>query len=218
MATRELRDEDLLLKIAGYVHGSGPDFTALEVKYHKACYGAYQNKVGLSSANKNFQLKKKTSAALLKHVDKLVIKHTVPNLVSSLLKTYKDFFLSYGWDIAVLKGYAVQNMCGKLNKHMGNVITVTSNKKKTTSIVYETDKISFQQALQLVATSSESAQNTIRECVNILRKDILTLERTPLNTSSVDTIMKEEVSIADNMNFFFRNLYNGDEGTDSAQK
>ena len=131
---------------------------------------------------------------------------------------YKDFFLSYGGDIAVLEGYTVHNMCRKLNKHMGNVITVTSNKKKTTSIVYKTDKISFQQALQLVATSSESAQNTIRECVNILRKDILTLERTPLNTSSVGTIMKEEVSIADNMNFFFRNLYNGDEGTDSAQK
>ena len=101
---------------------------------------------------------------------------------------------------------------------MSNVITVTSNKKKTTSIVYKTDKISFQQALQLVATSSESAQNTIQECANILRRDILILEKTPLNTSSVDTIMKEEVSIPDNMNFFFTNLYNGDEGTDSAQK
>ena len=38
MAARELHDEDLLLKIGSYVLGSGPDFTALEVKYHKACY------------------------------------------------------------------------------------------------------------------------------------------------------------------------------------
>ena len=70
---------------------------------------------------------------------------------------YKDFFLSYGGDIAVLEGYTVHNMCRKLNKHMGNVITVTSNKKKTGTIVYKTDAMSFQQALQLVATSQESA-------------------------------------------------------------
>ena len=38
MAARELHDEDLLLKIGSYVHGSGPDFTAMAVKYHKACY------------------------------------------------------------------------------------------------------------------------------------------------------------------------------------
>ena len=145
MAAQELHDEDLLLKIGSYVHGSGPDFTALEVKYHKACYRTYLNKVRLSSANKNSQLKKKASAALLKHVDKL--KQNVPTLVSSQLKTYKDFFLSYGRDIAFLEGYTVQNMCRKLNKHMGNVITVASNKKKTGTIVYKTDAISFQQAL-----------------------------------------------------------------------
>ena len=101
---------------------------------------------------------------------------------------------------------------------MGNVITVTSNKKKTGTIVYKTDAMSFQQAFQLVATSQESAQNTIQECANILLRDILTLEKTPLNTSSVDTIMKGEVSIPENVNFFFRKLYNGDEGTVSAQK
>ena len=164
------------------------------------------------------QLKKKASAALLKHVDKLVIKQNVLILVSCLLKTYKDFFLLYDGDIAVLEGYTVQNMCRKLNRHMGNVITVTSNKKKAGTVVYKTDAMSFQQALQLVATSQESAQNTIQECANILRSDILTLEKTPLNTSSVDTIMKGEVSVPDNMSFFFRKLYNGDEGTVSAQK
>ena len=204
MVARELHDEDLLLKIGSYVHGSGPDFTALEVKYHKVCYRTYLNKVCLSSANKNTQLKKTASAALLKHVDRLVIKWNVPILVSSLLKTYKDFFLSYGGDIAVLGGYTVQNMCRKLNKLMGNVITVASNKKKTGTIVYKTDAMSFQQALQLVAASQESAQNINQECANILRRDILTLKKTPLKTSSVDTIMKGEVSIPDNVNFLFR--------------
>ena len=95
---------------------------------------------------------------------------------------------------------------------------MTSNKKKTGTIVYKTDAMSFQQAFQLVATSQESAQNTIQECANILLRDILTLEKTPLNTSSVDTIMKGKLSIPDNVNFFFRKLYNGDEGTVSAQK
>ena len=78
--------------------------------------------------------------------------------------------------------------------------------------------MSFQQALELVATTQESAQNTIQKCANILHRDILTLEKTPLNTSSVDTIMKGEVSMPDNVNFFFRRLYNGDEGTVSAQQ
>ena len=45
MAARELYDEDLSLKIGSYVHGSRSDFTALEVKYHKACYQTYLNKV-----------------------------------------------------------------------------------------------------------------------------------------------------------------------------
>ena len=169
------------------------------------------NKVRLSSANKNTYLKKKASAALLKLVDKLFIKQNIPILVSSLLKTYKDF-LSNGGDIAVLEGYTVQNMCGKLNKHMGNVITVTG------TIVYKTEAMSFKQALQLVVTSQESAQNTIQECANILCRDILTLEETPLNTSSVDTVMKREVSLPDNVNFFFRKLCSGDEGTVRAQK
>ena len=69
-----------------------------------------------------------------------------------------------------------------------------------------------------MATSQESAQNTIQECVNILCRDILTLEKTPLNTNSVDTIMKGEVSLPDNVNFFFRKLCSGDEGTVSTQK
>ena len=110
MAAQELHDEDLLLKIGSYVHGNGPGFTALEVKYHKACCRTYLNKVHLSSASKNSQLKKKAYAALLKHVDKLVIKQNVPMLVSSLLETYKDFLLSHGGDITVLKVYTVQNV------------------------------------------------------------------------------------------------------------
>ena len=150
MAARELHDEELLLQIGSYVHGSGPDFTALEMKYHKTCYRTYLNKIRLPSANKNSQLKKKASAALLKHVDKLVIKQNVPILVSSLLKTSKDLFLLYGVDITVLEGYTVQNMCRKLNKLMCNVITVASNKRKIGTIVYKTDALSFDQALKLV--------------------------------------------------------------------
>ena len=144
MVVWELHDEDLLLKIGSYVHGSRPDFTALEVKYYKACYKTYLNKVCLSSAGKNSQLKKKASAALLKHVDKLVIKQNVPVLVYIIsAKNILRFLLLHGGDITVLKGYMVQNMCRKLNKHMGNVIIVTSNKKKTGTTVYKTDAMSF---------------------------------------------------------------------------
>ena len=218
MAARELHDEDWLLKIGRYVHGSEPDFKALEVKYRKACYRTYLDKVHVRCSNKNSQLKKKASATLLKYADKLVKKQSVPILVSSLLKTYKDFFLSYGGDITVLKDDAVQNMGRKLNKRMGNVITVTSNKKKAGKIVYKTDAMSFEQVLQLVATTQVSAQNNIQEFANILRRDILILVKTPLNTSSVDTVIKGEMSIPDNVNFFSRKLYSGDGGTDSAQK
>ena len=218
MAARELHDEDWLLKIGRYVHGSEPDFKALVVKYRKACYRTYLDKVHVRCSNKNSQLKKKASATLLKYADKLVKKQSVPILVSSLLKTYKDFFLSYGGDITVLKDDAVHNMGRKLNKRMGNVITVTSNKKKAGKIVYKTDAMSFEQVLQLVATTQVSAQNNIQEFANILRRDILILVKTPLNTSSVDTVTKGEMSIPDNVNFFSRKLYSGDGGTDSAQK
>ena len=218
MAARELHDEDWLLKIGRYVHGSEPDFKALEVKYRKACYRTYLDKVHVRCSNKNSQLKKKASATLLKYADKLVKKQSVPILVSSLLKTYKDFFLSYGGDITVLKDDAVHNMGRKLNKRMGNVITVTSNKKKAGKIVYKTDAMSFEQVLQLVATTQVSVQNNIQEFANILRRDILILVKTPLNTSSVDTVTKGEMSIPDNVNFFSRKLYSGDGGTDSAQK
>ena len=218
MAARELHDEDWLLKIGRYVHGSGPDFKALEVKYRKACYRTYLDKVRVRCSNKNSQLKKKASATLLKYADKLVKKQSVPILVSSLLKTYKDFFLLYGGDITVLNDDAVQNMCRKLNKHMGNVITVTSNKKKAGKIVYKTDAMSFEQVLQLVATTQVSVQNNIQEFANILRRDILILVKTPLNTSSVGTVIKGEMSIPENVNFFSRKLYSGDGGTDSTQK
>ena len=61
----------------------------------------------------------------------------------------------YGGDITVLECYMVQNMCTKLYKHMGNVITVASNKKKASTIVYKIDAMSFNQALHLVATPQE---------------------------------------------------------------
>ena len=69
-------------------------------------------------------------------------------------------------------------MYRKSNKHKDNVITVTSNKKND-AINYKTDAMSLEQAMQLVAlaTSQESAQNTIQECANIFRRDILLSEK-----------------------------------------
>ena len=174
------------------------------MKYHISCYRTYLNKVHLPSANKNPQLTKKASAALLKYVNQLVTKQNVCILVSSLLKTYKDFFLWYGGDITVLEGYMVQNMCKKLNKHMGNIITVISNKKKIGTIVYKTDAVS-EQTLQLVAISQESGYDNSQEYANILTSDILTSEKTPLNISSVDTIIVE-LSTPDNV-FFLSKCY-----------
>ena len=174
------------------------------MKYHISCYRTYLNKVHLPSANKNPQLTKKASAALLKYVNQLVTKQNVCILVSSLLKTYKDFFLWYGGDITVLEGYMVQNMCKKLNKHMGNIITVISNKKKIGTIVYKTDAVS-EQTLQLVAICQESGYDNSQEYANILTSDILTSEKTPLNISSVDTIIVE-VSTPDNV-FFLSKCY-----------
>ena len=158
----------------------------------------------MPSANENPQLTKKASAALLKYVNQLVTKQNVCILVSSLLKTYKDFFLWYGGDITVLEGYMVQNMCKKLNKHMGNIITVISNKKKIGTIVYKTDAVS-EQTLQLVAISQESGYDNSQEYANILTSDIVTSEKTPLNISSVDTIIVE-VSTPDNV-FFLSKCY-----------
>ena len=102
-AARKFQDDQLLLKIGDHMHGDGPDFTALEVKYHKTCYRNYLNKVRPPNKSKNSQLKKRASTALLKHVERLVINQSVPVLASSLLKVYKDLFLSYGGDMTVLE-------------------------------------------------------------------------------------------------------------------
>ena len=98
----------------------------------------------------------------------------------------------------------MQNMCKKLNKHMGNIITVISNKKKIGTIVYKTDAVS-EQTLQLVAISQESGYDNSQEYANILTSDILTSEKTPLNISSVDTIIVE-LSTPDNV-FFLSKCY-----------
>ena len=78
--------------------------------------------------------------------------------------------------------------------------------------------MSFEEAFQLLATSQESAQNTIQEWVNILSRTVLTSEKTRVNSRSVDTIMKGEVSIPGNVNVSLRRLYNRDKGTFIAQK
>ena len=44
-AAKYLKDETLLAKIGTYEFGNGPDFAAMETKYHLVCKQEYTNKV-----------------------------------------------------------------------------------------------------------------------------------------------------------------------------
>ena len=44
-AAKYLKDETLYAKIGSYEFGNGPDFAAMEAKYHHVCKREYTNKV-----------------------------------------------------------------------------------------------------------------------------------------------------------------------------
>ena len=53
-----------------------------------------------------------------------------------------------------------------------------------------------------VETEVETQKSAIDNCANIPRREILTMEKTPLNTSSADNVMKGEESIPENISYF----------------
>ena len=217
-AAKMKKDQELLLKIGSYDIGCGRDFTALEAKYHKSCYDNYLNPLRSSTAKHTSKLKKKATASLCQHVDKLVLKGNVPVTLKSLLEKFKDLFLSFGGDLNVLELYTVQNMRRKLEKHRGDVLSIVSDKCKNRTIVYKTGGMSLEEASDLVTTEQESSRNVVRQCARILRRDILTSEKKPLDTSTVDGIMEGEVSIPQNVNLFYKKLYNGEETSYTHQR
>ena len=216
-AAREKDDKKLLLMIGDYLFGEGPDFTAIEVKYHKQCYTDYLNSVRPSTEQKNSKLKKIASEELLSHVQKVVIEKNTPVFASSLMQVYHDSFITHGGEKEVTEKYSVQNLMKKLQKHFKQEIKAESYKGKANTIVFNSS-MSYEKAVSLIA-SKDQDKISINTCAHILRKEILTLKRTPLDTSSVDGIMKGEVEVPENVKHFYKKLYGGpSDATISAQK
>ena len=101
-AAKYLKDETLLAKLGSYEFGNGPDFAAMEAKYHHACKRKYTNKVSdaKNSGKSNlFSDKKAKSAALndlIAFVNKRVIEKKPPTEVSQLLERYKRVYITEG--------------------------------------------------------------------------------------------------------------------------
>ena len=216
-AAREKDDRKLLLIIGDYLFGDGPDFTNQEVKYHKECYTAYLNTVRPPKEQEISKLKKKASKQLLAYVQNVVIGKNTPVLASSLMRVYQDSFITYGGEKEVLENYSVQNLLKKLNKHFQHQIKAESYQGKTNSIVFNSN-MSYDKAVSLVVLEDQD-KISINLCAHILRKEILTLKKNPLDTSSVVGIMKGEVDIPENVKHFYKKLYSGPrDNTISAQR
>ena len=126
-----------LAKIGTYEFGNGPDFAAMEAKYHHVCKREYTNKAREAKKLKKSNLpseKKAKSAALndlFAFVNKRVIKKNTPTEVSQLLERYKRLFITEGGKQDKIKSYTSQRLVNKLGKHFDStVLNITSDSTK----------------------------------------------------------------------------------------
>ena len=79
----QLGDTLLLSKVGDYMFGEGPDFVALEVKYHHSCKRDYLNKIKHTSSSKHTIMKDKAFKFVVNHIRRSIIKADQPELATS---------------------------------------------------------------------------------------------------------------------------------------
>ena len=215
-AARQKKDEKLLTLIGDYLFGDGQDFVCLEAKYHHGCKREYLNEARPSGKKTETYVRNQAKKLLLDHIKESVVSHNIPELANSLLARYVEFYKSNGGKEEYIKQYDIQSLCRLIKRHI-DTVTITGS-HGVGSLVYKTGGMSYTDALKLVTSEQENKQLVVRNCARILRDDILKLKRSPIDTSSVDSIMKGEVSIPPNVSFFYQKLYNGEEPGMSHQR
>ena len=112
-AANQLNDVALFSKFGEYLFGEGPDFVALEVKYHHSCKRTYLNKVrSISTPSKGHNIRETAFKSLMKYIQSSVIDNDQPEMVNSLLERYKNIYRDNGGDTCDLEHYSIQSCVG----------------------------------------------------------------------------------------------------------
>ena len=218
---REKNDTILLSKIGNYLFGDGRDFVALEAKYHHSCRRQYLNgsrELAQPKAGKTFKADAMTM--LFKHIHHAIIVQNIPELVSSLMLKYKDWYVSYGGSGENINSYSTQNLCKAIQSKFPDEITIQAGQKghKNMGSVVFKQGMTFEEAFEFVTCPMEKERAILADGARILRRDILGLDKSPLNTSSVDNILEGEVPVPSNVLHFYQKLYAGDDTSRSLQR
>ena len=113
---KDLNDQEFLLKIGDYEFKDGPDFTALEVRYHQEpCKKDYLNRWQKSkrlqkeTGNAEFNAKKVSKEYIISYIDKYVLKEGKPMYLADGLERYKNIYVANGGSVEKINTYKMQN-------------------------------------------------------------------------------------------------------------
>ena len=97
--------------------------------------------------SKERSLSNKAFKSLTKHVQDSVLRQNMPELVSSLLKRYKNLYALLGADVSNLDSYTGQNLCKRLKGKFDETVLCIGGEQRRpgSAIVYRVgiSKISF---------------------------------------------------------------------------
>ena len=220
-AAKYFDDKEILFKIGNYNYGEGPDFTAMEVKYHhQPCKMEYLNKwqklVKSDTNEKSIDTLAKEAAkkSIVQYVNDFVLKKGNPILINETLDKFKKMFIAHGGSAEEIMSYNVQNLSNFLKKKLPALEICTDSTKK--SIGFKSGSMTPSLARECVKSNTND-DNVIWECAMKLRQQILNSEPQPLEEPlTVDAIMKGEAQIPDSVRNFFKLLYTG--GNDEVSK
>ena len=201
-------DTELLNFIGNYRFGEGRDFCALEAKYHHSCRRNYYNQNRGTALKKETQFSQRAFKKLTRHVKDSVIKNNSPELVSALLQRYHEFYTLAGGCGTDLESYTGQNLCKRLKaKFKNSELTIWAAKNKRSPLVCKFGVTEIE-ARHLMSTENDKNKTVIRNCAEILRNSISKCPKTPLKTDTAENVMKGEVVIPQEVEYFYSKLYN----------
>ena len=224
-AAADLEDDTLLDKIGRYNFRDGPDFCAMEVKYHvKACKVKYINQWQTLKRNKVQEGNTDHTARInalestRHYVQKEVIECKRPVFVTDVLDMYKLCFVSAGGDKNNIPLSSVQVMTANLKKMFdSNSLTIESESTKK-AIVFSPEMTSADARAKMNA-GNDNKDSVMWDCAMKLRGEILQLQTRPLEEPlTVEKIMQGEVDIPNSLRSFLCTLYTGDASNPSNRK
>ena len=185
----QIQDTRLFSIIGDYLYNEGPKFSNLEARYHHGCRRKYLHQGEDKQLSKQRSVSNKAFRSLVKHVQDSVLKQNMPELVSSLVQRYKDLYSSFGGDQSDLNSYTGQNLCKRLRGKFGDgKLTIGGEQRKPGSAIVYRFGTSLEDAHSLLVKKESNERSVIRSCAGILRGEILSLKKNPLETDTVDNI------------------------------